>query len=150
MELTPFAFLAAVERALVALLPTELPGGARWNFQRIVNFAGQSGSLEIGVMPAGGAISRGLGVLQVRVTPDSAEPLIQGWMQIGEGAAPTAFALEETNGPRAEEAIFALADGWTPALTLAATEATTEKSPSEKPAATKSVSAKPKAAKSKA
>jgi hypothetical protein len=121
MEPTPFAFLAAAERTLAAVLPAELPGGGKWNFQRFINFSDQSGSLEIGVEIAGQGV-QGLGVLHARMTFTSTEPLLQGWIQFGDHEMRVDFTLNESDGPKADEEVFALAEGWAIELTRAAQE----------------------------
>jgi hypothetical protein len=147
MELTPFAFLALAERTLVGLLPAA-PGGAQWSFQRFVNFAGHSGSLEIGVQ-AGESPVRALGVLRARVVRGAHEAFLQGGMQPAGSEDSAGFVLKEVSGPRLEEEVFALAEGWAAVLAQGLQEPAPEAKPEKAPAAPKK-EPRPKPARAKA
>jgi hypothetical protein len=141
MKLTPLAFLAAVERSLTDLLPAAAPTGGQWTFQRFINLAEQSGSLE--VQRECGGEPRAAGVIHVRTMVGAQDAFLQGWI-LPEGAEDRVpFLLRESGGPKSEEEIYGLADGW--ATVLATTASTpTDASPSE-PAKAGKPAARPKA-----
>jgi len=128
MTITSLAFLTIAERFFGDLLSPPSAQFGKWTYQRVINIADQSATLQIFVQHIDGS-SHLVGTIFSRIISNTQAPFLQGWIKTETMDTPTPFLVRDLNPVRIEENAYGLVDSWAslimqaePAISLLASQ----------------------------